>query len=224
MDKGHLIGAATGSRSWPSPAFLQRRFAKHEQSLAVEAAAEQQQPGRVFAFEQDQRLSEFATGTITIAGATRQQAEMKPGHGECGIEIDRDPITLAGALAATRMLAAKCQNVMGAGIQLVDQKQSQAGVPCGHELSAIGEQRRFEEQSVGIRSGHPRAAANMIKRLDETLLAQEIERRCDIPRRCRLTGGRAYGGRRLDKHRDALGRFADLIEPSHADSRDRRGD
>ena len=34
-------------------------------------------------------------------------------------------------------------------------------------LSAIGEQRRFEEQSVGIRSGHPRAAANMIKRLDE---------------------------------------------------------
>src|SRR6266481_576582 len=44
-----------------------------------------------------------------------------------------------------------------------------------------------------------------------------------MPSRCGLKNGRDCGGRRLHKRRDALGRFADLIEPGYAKSRDRRG-
>src|SRR6202043_608942 len=67
---------------------------------------------------------------------------------------------------------------------------------------------------------HP--GANIGKRLDEPLLPQEIERRRDIPRGRRHTDTWNVGSERWDKRRDALARFANLVEPGCAQGPDRR--
>jgi hypothetical protein len=109
--------------SWLPPAFLERRLAKRHQRLAIKSTPEQQEPRRVFAFEQKQRLRELPARSISITGAPRQQTQMQSGHCKCRIEVGSGPMVLAGAVATSRVLPTERQNVMCPCIALVDQEQ-----------------------------------------------------------------------------------------------------
>ena len=113
------------------------------------------------------------------------------------------------------MLAAKRQHVMGAGVQFVDQQQPPTGVLGGRELAAMGEQRRFEQQHVGIVLDSQAApAADLSERLGETFAAQADRARGARSQRGASAGRPARRGNRGgDERRTRSVACADRVDP-----------
>jgi hypothetical protein len=94
--------------------------AKRHQSRAAESAAEQQQARNVLPLKQEECLGEFPTRSGMLAGAAREQTEMKPRHCEARVEINGDLVLLDGALPITGALPAQCEKIVGAAIQFIE--------------------------------------------------------------------------------------------------------
>jgi hypothetical protein len=84
-------------------------------------------------------MSQFALGRLRVAGAPGEKAKMQSRHGEGRIEVGGDSIMLAGAVPITVSFAAKCQDVVGTGIQFVDHDQAPAGDLGRGELTGVRE-------------------------------------------------------------------------------------
>ena len=115
-------------------------------------------------FEQHQRLRQLAPGRVSLAGAARQQAQMQPRHGEFRIEVGRDPVVLAGAVAVRRLLAAERQHVVRPGVELVDRAAAAGRRPprrrparCGRAASPPAAARRDRARPPAVPRAHGRA-------------------------------------------------------------------
>jgi hypothetical protein len=98
---------------------LQFRPAQRHQSRATEAAAEQQEPGSVFALQKRQGLLEFRTRRRRITRAPSQQPKVQSWHRELLIQIHRDLVFLARGVVITAPFSAQRQQVVCSAVEFI---------------------------------------------------------------------------------------------------------
>ena len=155
----HDRRAAIGVAQWSlPPRGAQLGAAERGQRVAVEAAAEQQQARGVLALQERQRQAQLAARDLALARAAREQAHVQARHRERGVEIDRHLVVVDGGGAIAAPLAAQRQQVVRAGVQLVEAQQLGAGALGVVEPPAVGQQRRAQQQRIGVGARSPAAA------------------------------------------------------------------
>ena len=164
-------------------------------------------------------------------------------HGEARVEVCGGLVVIDGGARVTRLLTAEGQQVVRAGVQLVELEQM-ATHPLGlGQVAAVRQQNRPQELRIGVRPGRRRQRANDVHRVGQAFFPQELERAREQRRRVRLRrracglgvarAGRLAGatsGERRDAIRGALDRLGPravrlrrVVEPEPCAGDDGRG-
>ena len=133
--------------------------------------------------EQVERLRKFTAGSFAIAAAARQQAQMQPRHRECGIQIGGDAVMLDRTLMdALRAPGTGREHSAPPALSPSDRSSAANDVVGGLDLAAVHQQHGLEQQCIAILPRQSRGHADMIQRLGESLLAQQVQCRRRIER------------------------------------------